>query len=146
MNELRCFNCGCSFNGSRSNQLFCSPKCRYKYNKNEYLILTLKKLWFDMIKEGVKLEEYREIKPYWTKRFENFFGCYYNTNEEKDIDGNIPEYIWSKQNKIIEFRNGYGNNVPKFLAECVISEGYGRKEWGAEPKTKYYILTIKRIL
>ena len=32
------------------------------------LILPIKKKWFDMIKLGEKKEEYREIKPYWTKR------------------------------------------------------------------------------
>ena len=32
------------------------------------LDLVLKKEWFDMIKNGNKREEYREIKPYWTKR------------------------------------------------------------------------------
>ena len=35
------------------------------------LTLPIKKKWFDMIKSGEKKEEYREIKPYWTKRFEN---------------------------------------------------------------------------
>lgn len=33
------------------------------------LKLTLKKKWFDMIASGEKKEEYREIKPYWIKRF-----------------------------------------------------------------------------
>lgn len=35
------------------------------------LKLTLKKKWFDMIESGVKLEEYREIKPYWMARLLN---------------------------------------------------------------------------
>lgn len=34
------------------------------------LILPIKKKWFDMILLGQKKEEYREIKPYWTTRFE----------------------------------------------------------------------------
>ena len=37
------------------------------------LILPIKRKWFDMIKSGEKKEEYREIKPYWTKRFENYY-------------------------------------------------------------------------
>ena len=37
------------------------------------LTLPIKKKWFDMILFGEKKEEYREIKPYWTKRF-SFFG------------------------------------------------------------------------
>ena len=32
------------------------------------LYLNLKKEYFDQIKSGVKKEEYREIKPYWTVR------------------------------------------------------------------------------
>ena len=35
------------------------------------LTLPIKKKWFDMIKTGEKKEEYREIKPYWTKRLSN---------------------------------------------------------------------------
>lgn len=32
------------------------------------LIFNLKKEWFDKIKSGEKTHEYREVKPYWTKR------------------------------------------------------------------------------
>ena len=32
------------------------------------LELPLKSEWYLMIESGVKLEEYREIKPYWSKR------------------------------------------------------------------------------
>lgn len=35
------------------------------------LILPTKKRWFDMILSGEKLEEYRDIKPYYTTRFKN---------------------------------------------------------------------------
>ena len=38
------------------------------------LILSIKKQWFNMIKEGKKKEEYREIKPYYTTRFKNILG------------------------------------------------------------------------
>lgn len=146
MNKLYCFHCGTKFYGSRSNQLFCTPRCRYKYYHNGNLILTIKKEWFDMIKNGIKLEEYREIKPCWTKRFGNYFTCIYNTTGKRDVDGNIPKYIWYEESKVIEFRKGYGNNVPSFKAECTITEGYGKEEWGAKPGVKYYVLKIKRIL
>ena len=33
------------------------------------LTLAIKKKWFDMIASGVKLEKYREIKPYYQSRF-----------------------------------------------------------------------------
>ena len=32
------------------------------------LIFTLKKQWYEKIKSGEKTIEYREVKPYWTKR------------------------------------------------------------------------------
>ena len=32
------------------------------------LTFNLKKEWFDKIKNGEKTHEYREVKPYWTKR------------------------------------------------------------------------------
>lgn len=35
------------------------------------LTLPLKKKWFDMIKSGEKLEEYREITEYWIRRLIN---------------------------------------------------------------------------
>ncbi len=33
------------------------------------LTFNLKKQWFDKIKSGEKTHEYREVKPYWNKRF-----------------------------------------------------------------------------
>lgn len=39
------------------------------------LTLPIKKGWYDLIAGGVKKEEYREIKPYYTTRFRNLFGA-----------------------------------------------------------------------
>lgn len=103
------------------------------------MILTVKKKWFDMILSGIKTEEYREMKPYWEKRFTNYFGRYYDFSEES------PMPVWNKQKRHIVFRNGYGKDKPEFTAECTISEGYGNTEWGAEEDKKYYVLQIHRI-
>ena len=35
------------------------------------LIFPLKKSWYEKIKSGEKTIEYREVKPYWTRRFYN---------------------------------------------------------------------------
>lgn len=134
-----CFYCGCKFDASRSDQLFCSKRCRYKYNHSGYMIMTLKKKWFDMILSGVKTEEYREVKPYWEKRFINYFGRHY------DFTQDTPTVVWDQQIKDIVFRNGYGNDKPQFTAKCTISEGYGNEEWGAESGYRYYVLKIHRI-
>ena len=45
------------------------------------------KKWFDLIQSGKKKVEYREIKPYWTRRL-------------LDSEGNVKKF------DVIEFRNG----------------------------------------
>jgi len=37
------------------------------------LVFTLKKEWYEKIKSGEKTIEYREVKPYWTKRLNSCF-------------------------------------------------------------------------
>ena len=87
------------------------------------LHLTLKKKWFDMIACGDKTEEYREIKPYWTRRLK--LGHHYDA---------------------VSFRNGYSANAPKFLIECKgILTGNGVLAWGAL-KEPVYIIKLGEIL
>lgn len=62
------------------------------------LHLTLKKKWFDLIKAGEKKVEFREIKPYWTKRL-------------FDENGEAIKYDF------IIFRNGYSKDAPKMKVE-----------------------------
>lgn len=62
------------------------------------LRLTLFKQWFDEIRNGTKKIEYREVKPYWTKRLFN-------------ADGNIIQY------DEIVFTNGYGATLPRMRVE-----------------------------
>ena len=69
------------------------------------LHLTLKKEWFDLIAAGVKKEEYREIKRYWTQRLCNEF----------EYESGLPN--WRKQYDLIEFRNGYNPNSPRIVVE-----------------------------
>ena len=59
----------------------------------DILHLTLKKKYFDLIADGQKKIEYRDIKPYWTIRF-------------IDNEGEIIKY------KEIYFKNGYSKNSP----------------------------------
>lgn len=76
-----------------------------------------------MILSGIKFEEYREIKPYWTKRLEG------------------------KKFGFIKFTNGYGDKRPAFYIKY---NGYkktrGLPEWGAEPGKIYYVICFGRIL
>lgn len=93
------------------------------------LILPIKKKWFDMILSGEKKEEYRDIKPYYMKRFRNLWG--------------YPAY-WHEIHTVA-FRNGYSNNSPMFVAEVSLGLGTGKPEWGAEPGKKYYVLRIHNV-
>ena len=108
-----------------------------KEPREKVLTLPIKKQWFTMIKDGIKLEEYREIKPYWTTRFLDLFGA------NKRRDGSVS--IASNAAKVV-FQNGYSANAPTLTAEVSCSIGCGRPEWGAEEGQQYYVLTIHRIL
>ena len=94
------------------------------------LTLPIKKKWFDMILSGEKKEEYREIKPYYTTRFKNLW------------QGSL---IGGEAKRKIMFRNGYSENSPSFIAECTLSKGTGKPEWGAVPNERYYVLKILEI-
>lgn len=102
------------------------------------LILPIKKKWFDMILSGEKKEEYREIKEYYDSRFSKIIGV------QKTMLTLL--YGQSETNEFeILFKNGYANNSPSFIADCTLSVGTGKKEWGAEPDKEYYVLHIKKI-
>lgn len=87
------------------------------------LYLTLKKYWFDKILSGEKPEEYREIKPYWTKRL-----------EDKTYD-----YVC--------FTNGYAKDSPWMIVEFHgITIGRGRPRWGAEFGEYYYVIELGPVI
>ena len=83
----------------------------------ETLDLVLKGKWFDMIKEGIKREEYREIKPYWTKR------------------------LFSKNFNIVKFRRGYTKNSLTFKITDIYV-GKGNADIGA-PDYDVYIIKFE---
>lgn len=86
------------------------------------LHLTLKKKWFDMIASGEKREEYREVKPYWSKRL-------------------------NKKYDVIQFRNGYRPDSPTMRVELKeIWRSLGILEWGAPPGEVVYILKLGKVL
>lgn len=95
------------------------------------LVLPIKKKWFDMIKSGIKKEEYREIKPYWFTRFKNNLGCIY--------DEDLIIHIASGR---VIFQNGYKKNAPRIMCIVDVITGRGKPEWGADPYKLYYVLKI----
>jgi hypothetical protein len=88
------------------------------------LHLNLHSKWFDMILSGIKKEEYREMKPFWHKRF-----------------------LAGKQFDTITFSNGYGKQRRQFVIECLgVQSSLGIVEWGAPEAVCVYILKLGRIL
>ena len=101
------------------------------------LTLPIKKKWFDMILSGEKKEEYREIKPYWTKRL-------LKTDIDFDIE-KLQEQLRKTDSciyKTVIFRNGYSSNSPSIQCRVAISIDFGKEKWGAWSKKEYYVLKI----
>lgn len=98
------------------------------------IILPIKKRWFDMIMSGEKREEYREIKPYWQKRFSKVFCMDPITHAPCGQDAHE-----------VMLKNGYREDSPSIIALCTLSIKTGREEWGAEPGKDYLVLEIKDI-
>ena len=66
-----------------------------KNNNSELkeLRLSLKTKWFEMTKAGIKTEDYREINPYWWKRFVQCGECYRNFEDSLN-DKLAPAEEW----------------------------------------------------
>ena len=100
------------------------------------LILPIKKKWFDMIALGEKKTEYREIKPYYTRRFQNV-GLL-------DKDGKPHEF--PALHKVdIALRNGYSKMDPTLYCRVKLRIAYGKPAWGAKFGVEYYCLDIMKI-
>lgn len=98
--------------------------------------LNLKRKWFDMIKSGQKTEEYREIKPYWKKRFKPHSHVHIGQS-------------WLPRTMVkIVFSNGYRKDRDQFEARItgMRFNSEGKKEWGAEPGKKYFVLEVDPII
>lgn len=80
------------------------------------LNLPLKAKWYEMIESGIKTEEYREIKPYWTKRL-------------------LRRYDY------VMFSYGYTKRRMIFKIEW-IRTGTGNSEWGAVHGRQYYVIKL----
>lgn len=108
------------------------------------LTLTIEKKWFDMILSGEKTEEYRELKRYYDSRFRNAAMLknqeyQANVSEFRNLAATVDQDIGT-----VRFRNGYATDAPCFLADCKLTVGEGKPEWGAVPGTEYYILKMKK--
>ncbi len=100
------------------------------YAGKPVLKLNLKRKWFEMISDEIKKEEYREIKPFWSRIF---------------VDGKIKikGKYYHPTDVFIQFSNGYAKKRPQIMFECKgLKVDFGKEEWGAEPNTQYYVLQL----
>lgn len=112
------------------------------------LTLPIKKKWFDMLLSGEKKQEYREIKPYYTSRFQKIL----SPSLPRKDDSESLQWMeacragqYAKAPFKVLFRNGYSAASPSFVADVCLSIGSGKESWGAEAGKDYYILEVQKI-
>ena len=97
--------------------------------------LNLKRKWFDMILSGEKTEEYRDIKPFYDKRFEPLFPTI------------IRNEVFYPIIDTITFSNGYAKDRPQFVIKIKeIEKNTGKTFWGAELGKRYYVFHLGEII
>ena len=115
---------------------------------NRILHLPLKAKWYEMIESRVKTEEYREIKPYWMKRFAKLVPARYKAMWNKCL--NKKDYSWFRHKLIsttydaVQFSYGYTTRTMTFEIDS-ITIGQGVSEWGAPSEDVFIIKLGNRI-
>jgi hypothetical protein len=90
-------------------------------SKVKVLHLNLKKKWFDMIRSGVKTEEYRELKKYWYMRL---------WDDDTDYD-------------FVCFRNGYSPIADEIIFEFGgVSMAMPNIDWTDKPDQVCFVITL----
>ena len=81
-----------------------------------------------MIKSGEKKEEYREIKPYWSKRF-------------------LGHKAMLNPFSFVLIRNGYSSDSPTILIQCKgISIGNAKPEWSDNWQGEVFVIKLGDII
>lgn len=120
--------------------------------QEKILHLVLKAKWYDMIDRGEKLEEYREIKPYWEKRLLDYkrLKQYFIENRRElsvkfVLFPNRPviedvAHAFPRGYTMVMFHRGYSNSRTMCFEITDICLGEGKPEWGAEPGKQYFVI------
>jgi hypothetical protein len=129
------------------------------------LTLPIEKQWFDLIAQGVKLEEYRAISPHWVARLILFNEphsfqkrtvihsfclhgvCAIDPNRPPLFDTIMRDFRCEpKPFDAVRFVNGYAKTSPSLLVEWKgVDIGVGRKAWGA-PENNVFRIKLGNIL
>lgn len=123
--------------------------------KKKVLTLTVSKQWFDMIADGRKDEEYREIKPYWVARLfhnnSNIVDVRYLASALAGRTDLLKKYIDAqrivlKQYTHVLFINGYRKDSPRIEKE-IESIIIGKPKKGLCPDkwldTEFFVIKFK---
>jgi hypothetical protein len=114
------------------------------------LQLSLKKQWFEMTKAGIKTEDYREITPYWVKRFVNLHKDDMNYNNFYNyLIGEIDRIYYADNYSFKSFKTntmtlGYPKSTD--IERVLIFEHQGIEirtgypEWGAVEGRLYFVI------
>lgn len=113
--------------------------------------LPIKRKWFDMILSGEKREEYREIKPYWTKRLTNagrwsIPDRYVSKSHKYSAHGTNPPIRAGKTT--LTLTAGYGSDKPRLVVELKkIEVKYPNPDW-CPPETEgvWFALVLGKVL
>lgn len=117
------------------------------------LTFTLKKQWFEKIKSGEKTVEYREVKPYWTKRIENYkyhWGQFIKPKDFKNWFNNFPTVFYSPSNpgeKAVCFlRLGYTDEILSAeISKIEIVDGSNTDLRINKPVYAFHLKNIKEV-
>ena len=121
--------------------------------------------WFEMTKEGIKTEDYRELSAYWCKRFLKKVNIVPDLNFDwQDVEdffhykNDMSEIEWYLKHEDLEFKQfdfnimtlGYpkSTDISRILKleHKGIEIGYGKQDWGAEPNKLYFIIKHGEII
>jgi hypothetical protein len=121
------------------------------------LQLSLKTKWFNLTKDGIKPEDYREINEYWCRRFFNHKQCKLTLEEIFRYIKNYKYYGYVDVNTIFTYHDlsfkefdtntmtlGYPKKTDTerilVLEHKGITIDYGKPEWGAEEGKLYFVI------
>lgn len=106
-----------------------------------------------MIKNGVKLEEYREINKYWVNRliFKDAFYDWKNISLDEIVKNIIDcsDTDFFNQFDEVVFTCGYpkkdDNERRLTFKNPQIRIDFGKPEWGAEKDKRYFVITWENL-
>ena len=107
------------------------------------LTIPIKAGWYHMILRGVKKEEYREIKPYYTIKFKKLFKC--ESLSQDEFVNLLKKGDEKRFTSELVLRNGYANSSPSSRINFTLLAKEGNPDWGAEKGVMYYALRINSL-